>query len=87
MSGTALSDWALTSSPVHVTLQVAQALNCPDSEDHMAECLRKKRLHELMAVRVHVPPFKTTFGPVVDSQVIPNEPALSMGQYNSLFQQ
>ncbi|XP_054271199.1 uncharacterized protein LOC128991935 [Macrosteles quadrilineatus] len=87
MSGTALSDWALTSNPVQATIQVAQALNCPDSQDAMASCLRRKRLHELTSVTVHVPPFKTRFGPVVDGQVIPNDPSLIMSEYKNLFQQ
>lgn len=87
MSGTALSDWALTSNPVQATIQVAQALNCPDSEERMSDCLRRKRLHELTSVSVHVPPFKTPFGPVVDGQIIPNEPTLLMSEYKNLFQQ
>uniref|UniRef100_A0A1B6L0Q2 Carboxylesterase type B domain-containing protein n=1 Tax=Graphocephala atropunctata TaxID=36148 RepID=A0A1B6L0Q2_9HEMI len=87
MSGTALADWALTSNPVQVTIQVAQALNCPDSEDRMADCLRRKRLHELTAVDVQVPPFKTPFGPVVDGHVVPNEPSVIMKHYTSMLQQ
>ncbi|XP_046667943.1 neuroligin-4, X-linked isoform X2 [Homalodisca vitripennis] len=87
MSGTALADWALTSNPVQVTIQVAQALNCPDSEDRMADCLRRKRLHELTSVDVQVPPFKTPFGPVVDGHVVPNEPSVIMKHYTSMLQQ
>jgi carboxylesterase type B len=87
MSGTALADWALTKNPLKYTIQVAQALNCPlvERDDELAACLRRKRLSEIMAVRVQTPPFVTAFGPVVDGSVVPNEPRLLMGVYKDLF--
>lgn len=87
MSGTALSDWALTSNPVKYTIQVAEALNCPlvDEEEEMARCLRRKRLSEIMSVQVEAPPYKTPFGPVIDGSVVPNEPNQVMGVYKDLF--
>ncbi|XP_071440395.1 neuroligin-4, X-linked [Hetaerina americana] len=89
MSGTALGDWALTASPLKSTIQVAEALNCPlrERDDELAACLRRKRLAELMRVRVggsssrYDPPF----GPVVDGSVVPNEPMKLMGVYRDLF--
>lgn len=84
MSGTALADWAMTPSPLQFTIQVAAELNCPLS-DELAACLRKKRLSDLLAVKVNRPPFKTPFGPVVDGSVIPNEPLQLMGTYRELF--
>ncbi|KAK3916938.1 Neuroligin-3, partial [Frankliniella fusca] len=86
MSGTALSDWALTPSPLQYTIQVAEGLNCPLS-DELAACLRRKRLSDLLAVAAKVsrPDFKTPFGPVVDGSVIPNEPERLMGEYRELF--
>lgn len=84
LSGTALSDWAITQSPLQFTIQVAEGLNCPLS-DELAACLRKKRLSDLLAVKVIRPPFKTAFGPVVDGSVIPNEPLELMGTYRELF--
>jgi neuroligin len=87
MSGTALSDWAITKNPLKYTIQVAQAVNCPLVErgDELAFCLRKKRLSELMSVSVQAPQFSTPFGPVVDGSVVPNEPHLLMGVYKELF--
>lgn len=87
MSGTALADWAVTRNPLKFTIQVAQALNCPlvERDDELAACLRRKRLSELLAVRVQAPPFVTPFGPVVDGSVVPNEPRLLMGVYKDLF--
>lgn len=85
MSGTALADWALVTNPLQFTIQVAQALNCPESSDEMGDCLRRKRLHEIMAVEVFAPDFKTPFGPVIDGTVVPNEPSKVMGTYKDLF--
>ncbi|XP_069701931.1 uncharacterized protein [Periplaneta americana] len=86
MSGTALADWALTTSSV-ITIQVAQALNCAlkDTNNEMASCLRKKRLEEIMDVKVEVPEFKTRFGPMVDGSVVPNDPFQLIGVYKDLF--
>ncbi|XP_075235972.1 uncharacterized protein LOC142333050 isoform X2 [Lycorma delicatula] len=85
MSGTALADWALTVNPIHYTVQVASALNCPETSDEMPACLRRKRLQDIMAVKVVAPPFRTPFGPVIDGTVVPNEPAVLMTTYKNLF--
>ncbi|PSN38813.1 hypothetical protein C0J52_07890 [Blattella germanica] len=86
MSGTALADWALTTSNIF-TIQVAQALNCPlkETNNEMAECLRKRRIDEIMAVKVEAPEFKTRFGPMVDGSVVPNDPVHLTGEYHDLF--
>ncbi|XP_067014007.2 uncharacterized protein [Anabrus simplex] len=84
MSGTALSDWALTRNPIDYTIQVAHALNCPATAE-LLTCLRKKRLKEIMNITVHASQFITPFGPVVDGNTVPNEPKPLMGKYNDLF--
>ncbi|XP_050302600.1 neuroligin-4, Y-linked-like [Anthonomus grandis grandis] len=84
MSGTALSDWALVSKPLDVSIQVAQILNC-QLMDNFAACLRKKRLDELMAATPIMEPYKTAFGPVVDNFVVPNNPQKSMLNYTDIF--
>ncbi|CAH1117824.1 unnamed protein product [Phaedon cochleariae] len=84
MGGTALADWALANNSAQVTYQVAMALNCQIHDD-FAKCLRRKRLDEIMAADVITPDYKTRFGPVVDSIVVPSEPEKSMTQYNDLF--
>jgi carboxylesterase type B len=86
MSGTALADWALTAGSV-VAIQVSHSLNCPFSESNneMAACLRKRRLEEIMDVKVDVPEFKTRFGPMVDGNVVPNDPFHLTGVYKDLF--
>ncbi|RZF39214.1 hypothetical protein LSTR_LSTR010984 [Laodelphax striatellus] len=87
MSGTALADWALTKNPMSYTVQVGNSLNCPTQEtsEGMSNCLRRKRLSDLMAVKVGVPPFQTPFGPLIDGTVVPNEPAKLMTTLKHLF--
>lgn len=87
MSGSALSDWAIANHPLQATTQVIQGLNCPLREDHeeMLLCLRKKRYQEILKTRISTPEFTTTFGPVVDNLVVPNQPHKIMGQYNGVF--
>nr|UUB32787.1 carboxylesterase COEL1 [Dendroctonus rhizophagus] len=84
MSGTALSDWALVSKPLDMSLQVGQILNCQLPVD-FAGCLRRKRLDELMAANPDTEPYKTIFGPVVDNLIVPNDPRKSMMQYTDIF--
>lgn len=87
MSGTALTDWALTSQPLRITAQVAQELNCPlyNNDDNLASCLRRKRLSEIMSLTAMAPDFVTRFGPTIDGLVVPNEPKQLMSTYNELF--
>ncbi|XP_049948285.1 uncharacterized protein LOC126456583 [Schistocerca serialis cubense] len=84
MSGSALSDWALTANPRPVTIQVADALNCPTQNELLA-CLRRQSLEDLMAVQVKAAPFVSPFAPVVDGTSVPNDPEQIMGVYHSLF--
>ncbi|XP_049799598.1 uncharacterized protein LOC126234901 [Schistocerca nitens] len=84
MSGSALSDWALTANPRPVTIQVADALNCPTQNELLA-CLRRQSLQDLMDVQVKAAPFVSPFAPVVDGTSVPNDPEQIMGVYHSLF--
>ncbi|CAH0557834.1 unnamed protein product [Brassicogethes aeneus] len=84
MAGTALADWALAGNPRAVTYQVSQALNC-QFQDDFAACLRRKPLAEIMNVGAKTSAYKTRFGPVVDSVVVPNDPKKSMAQYSDIF--
>lgn len=84
MSGSALSNWAVTVNPLHATMQVLTKLNCPlqDENEEMLKCLRKKNYEEILAAR---PLSSVVFGPVVDNLVIPNQPHKIMSQYNGMF--
>ncbi|XP_058058943.1 uncharacterized protein LOC131209816 [Anopheles bellator] len=87
MSGSALSDWALTQHPLQSTMQVLQGLNCPlnGDGDEVTACLRRKRYSEILGVKTASPQFSTRFGPIVDGLVIPNMPHKVMGQYSDIF--
>uniref|UniRef100_A0A1B0CTL9 Carboxylesterase type B domain-containing protein n=2 Tax=Lutzomyia longipalpis TaxID=7200 RepID=A0A1B0CTL9_LUTLO len=85
MSGSALSDWATSKHPTQFTMQVAQSLNCPITDDELVACLRRKRYTEMLRAKVSSPKFSTIFGPLIDGLVIPNEPATIMSQSTDTF--
>lgn len=86
MGGTALSDWALaTRTSKQVTYQIADSLNCQIEDETFATCLRKKRLSEIMSATATTGKYSTKFGPLVDGNFVPNEPAHLMANYNNLI--
>lgn len=84
MGGTALADWATAKDAQPVTFQISQALNCPLTKE-FAECLRKRRINDIMNSSATTDPFKTRFGPVVDGKIVPNDPRHIMTNYSDLF--
>ena len=72
MSGSALSPWAMNHAPGALKSEVARQLECgpmpvPDALADIGDCLRKKPLEALLAVRLaDVPRFTATFAPFVD---------------------
>lgn len=42
MSGSALSDWAMTKDPGQYTFQVAQSLGCNPTARNMMACMQNK---------------------------------------------
>lgn len=89
MGGNALADWALASKPVEVTMKVSENINCPltVSEDEFCDCLRRKRLGDLMNLTITegASTKRFIFGPIVDGSVVPNEPVMLMAVYKELF--
>ncbi|KAI5713871.1 hypothetical protein M8J76_006916 [Diaphorina citri] len=85
LSGSALSLWSLVTHPLQYTLQVAQHFNCPETDPEMSICLRNKRLSDITAVDIESPRFKTAFGPIIDGNVIPNDPEQCMTVYRDIF--
>lgn len=87
-SGSALSPWAIASDAVIHSRKLANVLGCPDEPDKssiMVDCLRQKSVEDIISVNFKVPTHLTAFGPVVDGIVIPNDPALLMSEYDSLY--
>uniref|UniRef100_A0A336LRV4 CSON014630 protein n=1 Tax=Culicoides sonorensis TaxID=179676 RepID=A0A336LRV4_CULSO len=85
MSGSALSDWALTNVPLSSTVQVAQQLDCPIEDDLLLRCLREKPVEELMRLNVSSSEYSTRFGPIIDGLVIPNAVHKIMAQQSETF--
>nr|XP_022919019.1 uncharacterized protein LOC111427894 [Onthophagus taurus] len=78
MSGSALSDWALATNPSDVMQSVAKALGCGLDQESLINCLRKKRLYDVLDAVPPVSQYETRFGPVVDGRVIPDSPEKMM---------
>lgn len=47
MSGSAMSDWAASNQSLQLTMQIANALDCPlgdrEEDDTLLDCLRQRR--------------------------------------------
>ncbi|XP_011209314.3 uncharacterized protein LOC105230312 isoform X1 [Bactrocera dorsalis] len=87
MSGSAMSDWAVSNHSLQLTMQIAHTLNCPlnDDNEEMLSCLRQKRYQDILKIPTSFPQFSTPLGPIVDGHVIPNQPYKVMGQYTEHF--
>ncbi|XP_038209426.1 uncharacterized protein LOC119830466 isoform X2 [Zerene cesonia] len=85
MSGSALSDSAMTRDPAQYTLQVAQSLGCNPSSRDMMSCLQKKPLSEIKKVQILSREFETPLGPVVAGSFIPSEPTQTMASFPNLL--
>ncbi|XP_069965507.1 uncharacterized protein Nlg1 isoform X2 [Bactrocera oleae] len=87
MSGSAMSDWAVSNHSLQLTMQIAHTLNCPlnDDNEEMLSCLRQKRYQDILKIPISFPQFSTPLGPIVDGHVIPNQPYKVMGQYTEHF--
>ncbi|KAK3862054.1 hypothetical protein Pcinc_032047 [Petrolisthes cinctipes] len=87
MSGSALSNWAITKDPYKYTMQVASAVGCSSSDlgNRLANCLRQKSVKELLAVHLEAPPFTTPLGPIIDGAVLRKTPLESMTVDASVF--
>ncbi|XP_063372659.1 uncharacterized protein LOC134660796 [Cydia amplana] len=85
MSGSALSDWALTKDPTQYTLQVAQSLGCNPTSKLLMTCLQNKPLAEIKKIQILAREFETPLGPVVAGSFIPDKPSKIMASYPNLL--
>ncbi|CAG5052229.1 unnamed protein product [Parnassius apollo] len=85
MSGSALSDWAMTKDPAQYTLQVAQGLGCNPNSKNMMSCLQNKPLSEIKKVQILAREFETPLGPSVAGYFVPNEPEKTMDAFPNLL--
>ncbi|XP_060810622.1 uncharacterized protein LOC106136893 [Amyelois transitella] len=85
MSGSALSDWAMTKDPGRYTFQAAQSLGCNPNSKNMMACLQTKPLSEIKKVQILARQFEVPLGPIVAGSFIPSEPAETMVSYPNLL--
>ncbi|KAM6141178.1 neuroligin-4, X-linked isoform 1-T1 [Erethizon dorsatum] len=80
-SGTALSSWAVNYQPAKYTRMLADKVGCNmlDTTD-MVECLRNKNYKELIQQAITPATYHIAFGPVIDGDVIPDDPQILMEQ-------
>ncbi|XP_065533578.1 neuroligin-4, X-linked isoform X2 [Lathamus discolor] len=80
-SGTALSSWAVNYQPAKYTRILADKVGCDmlDTTD-LVECLRNKNYKELIQQTITPATYHIAFGPVIDGDVIPDDPQILMEQ-------
>lgn len=80
-SGSALSSWAVNYQPVKYTRLLAEKAGCNvlDTVD-MVDCLRQKNAKELVEHDIQPARYHVAFGPVIDGDVIPDDPEILMEQ-------
>lgn len=80
-SGSALSSWAVNYQPVKYTRMLAERVGCNvlDTLD-MVSCLQKKSAKELVEQDIQAARYRVAFGPVIDGDVIPDDPEILMEQ-------
>ncbi|XP_047666342.1 neuroligin-1 isoform X2 [Tachysurus fulvidraco] len=80
-SGTALSSWAVSFQPAKYARMLARKVGC-DYQDTMelVECLQKKDYKELVEQDIQPARYHIAFGPVIDGDVIPDDPQILMEQ-------
>ncbi|XP_072330491.1 neuroligin-1 isoform X7 [Scyliorhinus torazame] len=80
-SGTALSSWAVSYQPAKFARQLATKVGCNmiDTID-LIECLRTKQYKELVEQDIQPARYHIAFGPVIDGDVIPDDPQILMEQ-------
>ncbi|KAM9544091.1 neuroligin-1 isoform 4-T10 [Guaruba guarouba] len=80
-SGTALSSWAVSFQPAKYARMLATKVGCNMSDTvELVECLQKKPYRELVDQDIQPARYHIAFGPVIDGDVIPDDPQILMEQ-------
>ncbi|XP_075395017.1 neuroligin-4, X-linked isoform X2 [Tenrec ecaudatus] len=80
-SGTALSSWAVNYQPAKYTRVLADKVGCNMLDTtELVECLRRKSPRELVQHTIAPATYHIAFGPVIDGDVIPDDPQILMEQ-------
>ncbi|XP_043953101.1 neuroligin-2a isoform X2 [Gambusia affinis] len=80
-SGTAISSWSVNYQPLKYTKNLARKVGCTYSETaDLVDCLRRKTFRELVDQDIQPARYHIAFGPVVDGDVVPDDPEILMQQ-------
>lgn len=80
-SGSAISSWAVNYLPVMYTKILAKKVGCPLGDmAELVDCLRRKSFRELVDQDIQPTRYHIAFGPVVDGDVVPDDPEILMQQ-------
>ncbi|KAM8882106.1 neuroligin-2a isoform 1-T1 [Synchiropus picturatus] len=80
-SGTAISSWSVNYQPLKYTKILARKVGCTYSETaDLVDCLRRKNFRELVDQDIQPARYHIAFGPVVDGDVVPDDPEILMQQ-------
>ncbi|XP_030042787.1 neuroligin-2-like isoform X7 [Microcaecilia unicolor] len=80
-SGTAISSWSVNYQPLKYTRMLAAKVGCNHMDTmETVECLRRKPYRELVDQDIQPARYHIAFGPVVDGDVVPDDPEILMQQ-------
>ena len=80
-SGSAISSWSVNYRPLMYTKILARKVACSyDDTTELVECLRRKSFRELVDQDIQPARYHIAFGPVVDGDVVPDDPEILMQQ-------
>ncbi|XP_069655793.1 LOW QUALITY PROTEIN: neuroligin-2-like [Haliaeetus albicilla] len=80
-SGTAISSWSVNYQPLKYTRLLAAKVGCERADTGAAvECLRRQPSRALVDQDVQPARYHVAFGPVVDGDVVPDDPEILMQQ-------
>ncbi|XP_077360758.1 neuroligin-2-like [Festucalex cinctus] len=80
-SGSAISSWSVNYRPVMYTKILAKKVGCTLRDmTELVDCLRRKSFRELVDQDIQPARYHIAFGPVVDGDVVPDDPEILMQQ-------
>ncbi|KAM3868657.1 neuroligin-2-like [Diretmus argenteus] len=80
-SGSAISSWSVNYRPLMYTTILARKVGCSLGDmAALVECLRRKSFRELVDQDIQPTRYHVAFGPVVDGDVVPDDPEILMQQ-------
>ncbi|MFH4974303.1 hypothetical protein AB6A40_001012 [Gnathostoma spinigerum] len=103
LDGSALCPWAMIANPQRYFFQLAENLECVDiqriskrpskpykSVENIVRCMQDHSPQNVTkaAMKITVPTFLSAFAPIVDGQIVPNQPKTLFGaQFGALFRE